>query len=354
MRAWSTCRSRASGPILGSGFWLIASERFNPRSAKQSFGGITAAGTLGGLAGGLLAERVAAVFGLAAVLPMLAVINALSAWQIRRLAAPMDAAAATQRVADEPELSPAAPGHGLRALSNLAYLRDLAAVVALGTTGAALADYAFRAEAASTLGSGETLLRFFALYYAGVSLVTFVVQAALSRLSLERLGLGASAGTPSAALLVGGLGAIVAPGLPSIVAARGGESVFRGSLFRASYEIFYTPMEADERRAAKSIIDVGFDRLGDAAGATAVWLVLLLLAPGAAAHGDPLAGGGDGSCGARGDHAAQPRLRRVARAQPAETGGRRRPGHRHGHDDPVDHDADVDRPPPSDPFPAIC
>ena len=269
-----------AGPILGSGFWLIASERFNPRSAKQSFGGITAAGTLGGLAGGLLAERIAAVFGLTAVLPMLAVINALSAWQIRRLAAPMDAAAATQRVADEPELSPAAPGHGLRALSNLAYLRDLAAVVALGTTGAALADYAFRAEAASTLRSDETLLRFFALYYAGVSLVTFVVQAALSRPSLERLGLAANAGTPSAALLVGGLGAIAAPGLPSIVAARGGESVFRGSLFRASYEIFYTPMEADERRAAKSIIDVGFDRLGDAAGATAVWLVLLLLAPG--------------------------------------------------------------------------
>ena len=52
------------GPILGSGFWLIASERFNPRSAKQSFGGITAAGTLGGLAGGLLAERVAAVLGM--------------------------------------------------------------------------------------------------------------------------------------------------------------------------------------------------------------------------------------------------------------------------------------------------
>ncbi len=55
--------------------------------------------------------------------------------------------------------------------------------------------------------------------------------------------------------------------------------MFRGSLFRASYEIFYTPMEAEERRAAKSIIDVGFDRLGDAAGAAAVWLVLLLLAP---------------------------------------------------------------------------
>jgi len=267
------------GPILGSGFWLIASERFNPRSAKQSFGSITAAGTLGGLAGGLLAERVAAILGMGAVLPMLAAINALCAWQVRQLAAPMDVAAATRRVADAPELSPAPARPGFRALSHLKYLRDLAALVALGTTGAALADYAFRAQTATTLGSGDSLLRFFAIYYAGVSLVTFVVQASLSRLSLERLGLGVSASTPSAALLLGGLGAIVAPGLESIVVARGGESVFRGSLFRASYEIFYTPMEATERRAAKSIIDVGFDRLGDAAGAAAVWLVLLFLAP---------------------------------------------------------------------------
>ena len=46
--------------------------------------------------------------------------------------------------------------------------------------------------------------------------------------------------------------------------ARGGESVFRGSLFRTGYELFYTPIPSDEKRAAKSIIDVGFDRLGDA------------------------------------------------------------------------------------------
>ena len=47
----------------------------------------------------------------------------------------------------------------------------------------------------------------------------------------------------------------------SLIAARGGESVFRGSLFRTGYEIFYTPIPSDEKRAAKSIIDVGFDEL---------------------------------------------------------------------------------------------
>ena len=36
-----------AGPILASGFWLIASERFDPRTAKRHFGRIGAAGTLG-------------------------------------------------------------------------------------------------------------------------------------------------------------------------------------------------------------------------------------------------------------------------------------------------------------------
>jgi hypothetical protein len=61
-----------------------------------------------------------------------------------------------------------------------------------------------------------------------------------------------------------------------VLAARGGESVLRGSLFRTGYEIFYTPVPAAEKRAAKSIIDVGFDRLGDAIGGGLIRLLLLL------------------------------------------------------------------------------
>ena len=47
--------------MLGSGFWLIASERFDPHTARQQFGHITGLGTLGGLVGALVAERVAAL-----------------------------------------------------------------------------------------------------------------------------------------------------------------------------------------------------------------------------------------------------------------------------------------------------
>ena len=47
--------------FLASGFWLIASERFDPHTAKKRYGHIAAAGTLGGLLSALATERVAAI-----------------------------------------------------------------------------------------------------------------------------------------------------------------------------------------------------------------------------------------------------------------------------------------------------
>jgi len=264
------------GPLLGSSFWLIATERFDPHTARHHFGRIAGVGTLTGLAGALLAERVAATVGVTAMLPILGVINLFCAWQIRQLAlsAPLTKHATLD--AAPPDLVPSSPQSGLQVLAQAPYLRNLAVLVLLGTIGAALADYVFKAQAVDTFGRGDSLLRFFALYYAGVSLLSFLVQTTSSALALERLGLGLTASTPSIALAVGGLAGLVLKGLPGALLARTGESVFRGSLFRTGYEIFYTPIPAEEKRAAKSIIDVGFDRLGDAVGGGLVRLLILL------------------------------------------------------------------------------
>jgi hypothetical protein len=262
------------GPILGSGFWLVASERFDPRTAKRKYGQIAGAGTFGGLLGGLLAERVAVMFGVTAMLPVLAGLSVICAWQISRLApAPLSPA---QPREFSPELTPESAWSGVRVLADTPYLRHLALLVLLGTTSAALVDYLFKAQAVASFGNGENLLRFFAVYYAGTSLVTFAVQTSLSRVALEKMGLAFTSATPSLSLIVTGFGAVIAPGLESVLVARGSESVFRSSLFRSGYEVFYTPMPQAEKRAAKSIIDVGFDRLGDAVGGGAIRLILLL------------------------------------------------------------------------------
>ena len=146
----------------------------------------------------------------------------------------------------------------------------------LGTIAAALADYVFKVQAVNAFGNGDDLLRFFAIYYAATSLLAFVIQTTSSTLALEKLGLAVTASTPSIALAIGGFASMVfrTPGFQGVLVARGGESVFRGSLFRTGYELFFTPIPSTEKRAAKSIIDVGFDRLGDAVGGGLISLLI--------------------------------------------------------------------------------
>jgi len=271
------------GPMLGSGFWLIATERFDPHTARLNFGRIAGVGTITGLVAALVTERIGATIGIAAMLPLLAALNVVCAWQIRRLAGPQLLTIHDKGMDVAPDLAATSPRSGLRVLTGAPYLRNLAALVLLGTVAATLADYVFKVQAVQKFGRGDALLQFFALYYAGVSLLAFVVQSVSAPLVLERLGLAITTATPSLALVVGGLGALVFPGLGGALVARAGESTLRSSLFKTGYEIFFTPIASQDKRAAKSIIDVGFDRLGDAVGGGLIRLLIML--PGSSQYG---------------------------------------------------------------------
>jgi hypothetical protein len=203
----------------------------------------------------------------------LAAFQFLAAWLIRMLGYPGGMVASLPSA--EAVAEPARPHSGLRVVADAPHLRHLALLVLLGTTGAALLEYLFKARAVETFGPGDHLLRFFALYYAATSLVTFILQTLSGRV-LERFGLALATSTPSIALLAGCIGNLLAPGFGSLMVARGGESMFRGSWYRSGYELFYTPIPAVEKRAGKSVIDVIFDRLGDAVGGGLIRLVVLL------------------------------------------------------------------------------
>src|SRR5262249_39796598 len=133
---------------------------------------------------------------------------------------------------------------GLRVIADAPHLRRIVALVVLGTTGAALLEYLFKAKAVATFGPGDHLLRFFAIYYAATSLLTFAIQVLSSRSVLQRFGVALTTSAPSIAVLAGVLASLAAPGLGGALVARAGESVFRGSWFRAGYELLFTPLPA--------------------------------------------------------------------------------------------------------------
>lgn len=252
------------GAILLSGFWSLASEVFDPRQAKLRFGRIAGFGTAGGIVGGLLAERTVVWFGTSSVLVLLAGLHVLAGLLVIGLSGP----GALRR---DPPVSSAR-----EALERAPFLLSLALLVLLGTTSAALLDYLFKSGATGEFGKGPGLVRFFALFYTGAQVLTFLMQAVLSRISLERLGLSRTVMSLPLAVGGGAAGALLVPLFPMVAGVRALELVLRGSLFRSGYELFYTPIPAQDKRAVKTLIDVGSDRLGDALGAGTLQLLLWL------------------------------------------------------------------------------
>lgn len=254
----------ALGPVLLSGFWTLASEQFDPREARQRFGQIMAFGTIGSLAGGLAAERISSAYSAAELLIFLAVLQALGSVVLFRFAP----AGAQHKHIDTPSFP--------EVISGAPYLVSLGLFVLLVAMSAGTLDYLFKTQAVNSIGRGKALTRFFALFYAGVSVITFVVQAGLSKFWLKRFGPGRTVAALPAAVTGASIFSILFPLPIALMVSRGLEQLLRGSLFRSGYELFYTPMPQSEKRSAKSVIDIGADRLGDGLAAATIQLLIVL------------------------------------------------------------------------------
>src|SRR5262249_11649624 len=266
----------ALGSALISGFWSLLSDHFDPRTARKRFGRVVAASTFGGMIGGLLAERIGTTFGVTTMLPVLAALDLFCALLTASIAS-VDSHSSRDSAAHRRTRKSIAGTAGFTAfgvLRNEAYLRYLALLVVLTTISAGLLDYVFKARAVAVHQGGADLVRFFAIFYTAVGVITFVVQIALSRISLEKIGLAGTIGSLPFAITVGAFGGMI-PVLSSAVLARGSENVLRSSLFRSGYELFFTAVPRVQRRKIKPILDIGFDRFGDLLGGVLISTLLI-------------------------------------------------------------------------------
>ncbi|WP_441291376.1 hypothetical protein ACSRUE_13700 [Sorangium sp. KYC3313] len=300
------------GATLISAFWSLVNERFDPHTARHSIGRIAGGGTVGGVIGGLFAWRASRLIDAPTMLLALSAVSALTAWATHHLGAGLARAARATGGAGRTEVEAGrtqveagrtqveagrtqveagrtqveagrtqvgAGGSGLAALRDNSHLRDLGLLVGLGAVSGALFDVALSAEAAAAMTDRNALLSFFALFHLSVSVLSFLVQSLAATFSLDRLGLAATIGILPAAVVASTLSVVVAPRLWAASIVRATEAVLRNSLFRSGYELLYTPLPPDQKRSIKTLIDVGFDRIGTAAG-SGLAMALLVLAPG--------------------------------------------------------------------------
>lgn len=262
----------ALGALLVSGFWAIVNERFDPRTARRTIGHITAGGSIGGLLGGLLPERVGAMLSLTAMLPLLAGLHLLAAGLV------VGVGQGARAVTPHPEALPDSDAEQPAGLILRAspYLLGLALLVALTSTAEGVLDYVFKARAAAATDNGEELLRLFAAFYTVTALLGISIQVTTLRKVLGGFGIARSAALLPAGVSLGAVGAFLIPGLVPVLLARGAEVVLRSSIFRAAYELLFTPVAPREKRATKLLIDVGAARLGDVAGGAVIAAALVV------------------------------------------------------------------------------
>lgn len=258
------------GATLVSGFWSLVNERFDPYTAKRIVGRIALGASLGGVAGGLLAWGAARLIALPALLGVMAALCAAAWLGLRRLGTPGAAG---------PPVPESVPSSALTILRAVPYLRELAVVVALGALTESLLDYVLKSQAAAAFSAGAPLLAFFASVNAALGVLGLLAQASLTRPALAVLGLAGSVAVRPAAVALAALLGLFEPRLWTALLARGSFDVSAAALFRAGYELLFTPLPEAEKRPTKAIIDVGFDKLGSLLGGLVALVVVALAAP---------------------------------------------------------------------------
>lgn len=257
------------GALLVSGFWALVNERFDPRSARGAIARITTGASIGGLLGGVLPERVGATLTLTTMLPVLAALHLAAALFVLQLLRSTRSQEPSSR-RNAPTRSPHAIMRGSR------YLQGIALLVLLTSTAEGLLDYVFKAGATAAVPDGAGLLRLFAVFYTATAVLTILVQVFLLGPILNWAGVARSAGLLPGASSAGAVGALLLPGFGPLLVARGLELVFRNSVFRAAYELLFTPIAPQDKRATKLVLDVAGARLGDVVAGSLVQAALLL------------------------------------------------------------------------------
>jgi ATP:ADP antiporter, AAA family len=245
-------------------FWSLVSDSFDPYAARVSIPRIMAGATLGGVLGGVVAWQAAAWIAPHDLLPLGAVLNLAALAVVSRL-----------RGSGRPRARPAGGEPRWRMLAReIRSLRAVALLVVAAAITQAVLDYLLSSAAVASMGGGAPLLSFFALFQTAVGVLSFLLQVGVSRSALERFGVGPALAASPLVLLGGVLVALFAPPLAATVLLRGGDGILGASVHRSAYEVLFAPLESQRKRAAKPLIDVGFDRLGTLVGGGTVAIVI--------------------------------------------------------------------------------
>ncbi|MCA9645925.1 MAG: hypothetical protein KC492_34780, partial [Myxococcales bacterium] len=248
-------------------FWLLASEHFDVLDAKKSYARLAAGGVVGAVLGAALARTALAwlptrhlILGSAAQLVLAA--GLLVHRKSGTSAA--ESISARESVDSDAEGEPEQDGYAWRVIGLVAAL----------TVAATFADFQFKSAIQTSLPKHE-LAPFLASFGLVVNLLALAFQLLIAPFLLRRVGVGRSLRVLPGALLLGGLGSMLVPGLSGTVLLKGADGSLRHGLHQAATEILFLPLSGQERSRIKTWVAALGRRAAQAAGS----VLLLALIP---------------------------------------------------------------------------
>ncbi len=232
--------------LLISGYWSIINERYDPYSAKKIVSRLFIFNTLGAIFGGVAANGVAELIDSRAIIAMLALLHVSTGLALYKviLGQPVQRNKQTRTVN---VLSVFKQNTLIRWMTLL--VLGLAAIVAL-------LDYLLKSAIQTNL-SNEDLVTFFSYYHVGIGLGTFLLQTLVGHKALRWLGLGGTMAVLPLTAIFGGLITLAFRNLVTIIVLRAGLNLVNSTFFKPGFELLFTPISPADKRASKTLIDVG-------------------------------------------------------------------------------------------------
>ena len=274
-------------------FWITMSEHWGAAQAKRLYGFIAAGGSIGGIAGPLIAQGFVSSIGpdnLLLVSALFLGFAILAALKVRQTLAEQTLAEQTVHVPKNP--APDGVFKGVEQVWRSPYLFQIALAIFVAN----IVSTFFYQQQAQIVGHAiadrAARVQLFARMDLSVALLTIALQVGVTRLIMQRYGIGFAAGLLPAVAIAGFVALTIAPVLSVIVAIVVIERAITFAIAGPGMRVLWTLVDPDEKIRAQNFIDTVVFRGGDAVSGSmfnAMTQTLGFAAGGIAAVSIPLA-----------------------------------------------------------------
>jgi ATP/ADP translocase/HEAT repeat protein len=264
---------------LGTQFWILVNDIFNPREAKRLIGFFGSGGLLGGIFGALLAgilgkyQEKLLLIAFAILIISIFVANSIFIWQ-RKKNTPHDKGE-NKNIENGGESSNVGFINSFNTIRRNRYLTLLAVVVILTFIVATFIDYQSKTIIDIHEERMDRMTSLFGYFHAGLLVLPFFISLFLTSKVIKRFGIRLTLLIFPLILLLCACGIYVWPILFLAIVIKASDKSLSFSLNQFTRELLYIPISPELKYKAKVFIDMFLNRFAKGLGALLLMIFLL-------------------------------------------------------------------------------